>query len=113
MPNVSLFLQTVHGTVHVFDMKRVLTILLLMNHSYGFESDFFPMAKEEKIEKPFEPERVKLRINRPPILSDGDALDYLLKNVFGSKGNQNNPKGFSSHNLDVLYRLFKLWSQLL
>jgi hypothetical protein len=72
---------------HFIDFESGLKILLSLNHSYGFEANPFAELQEGAMEKPTEVKKTIPKIKRTPILSDEDALDYLLKNVFGSKGN--------------------------
>lgn len=80
---------------HFVDFESSLKILLSLNQTYGFEHYPSFVAKEKNIEKPVGPKWGNPKIRRSPVLSDKDALDYLLKNVFGSKGNHIDPKGFS------------------
>ncbi|MEW2923101.1 hypothetical protein AB1A65_16645 [Muricauda sp. ANG21] len=73
---------------HFIDFETGLKILLSLNHSYGFEANPYSEAQEKIFEEPNEVKKTTPKIKKNPVLSDEDALDYLLKNVFGSKGNK-------------------------
>ena len=70
---------------HFIDFETALKILLSLNHTYGFEPDSFSEPLDETMEVPNEFKKTIPKIKRTPDLSDEDALEYLLKNVFGSK----------------------------
>ncbi|MBO0321562.1 hypothetical protein J0X14_04565 [Muricauda sp. CAU 1633] len=71
---------------HFIDFETALKILLSLNHSYGFEANPFSVPQEKTFEEPNQVKKTIPKIKKTSVLSDEEALDYLLKNVFGSKG---------------------------
>lgn len=70
---------------HFVDFETALKIILSLNSSYGFEPNPFSYTKDEKMEKPVGPKKTRPKIKNPAVLSDEEAIDYLLRNVFRSR----------------------------